>query len=747
MSQLATVRNQSSAISHPTGTASCAIDYIRVSGESHHYHDLKKERDRVDVRTKLQAMLDIDRLITEQRMTKKQAVSITSARLKPYHPRGYSASILGNLHTIWKKGGQKQDARGHKTGTIYAPGDWKLFIPNYNNGADDSALNNKPFVAHIRSLFADTTRPDASGNAVRERLLDQWFAGEHIPGYGTLHQFCARAGRPVPEGYLARGRPENIPGGWSAKNIHRMLPDTATRTFLQRGEHATHSHWGDQLLRDRSNLMPMQLLTFDDVDFDIKVVQPMGPGRQDQVVRPKAIFALDVSNGMIIDFFILGSIRRTYDGQEGGKAGTSRAFNHADMRWFLAKIIEEQGIPQDWQMSILLEKAAASMSSADKHIFEQELGIRFDTTGHVRQRLTNSGFVEHGGMPWQKGWIEAYFRGFHTRTNHLPMTIGRRYDLTDGRIGGANKMGSQEHYLVGLLKKAHEQNIPLEKLKLPALTMDEFSSFVAYYVNVLNWRTNHNLQGFAEISETRLDDGTWVTFEQARQADLIEDGMHFTRRMESPIECYRRKIKGHRMHKPHPYELAHLRLDKKPITVTASRVSITRTGQDPLIFRDEQSAEALTQWNGKKKALLGFISADESCIHLFTNDDAFTHICSPRRVGRVDMTDQHALDVRMGEVHRSRTKTRDFAAQIAAPQEARLSEMREHNQEILLGGRLSPAAADIQTATAKQAADDAREAQMRNMPGDEVESLLHDESTTEQEPDYADAEWDSSELL
>ncbi len=111
------------------------------------------------------------------------------------------------------------------------------------------------------------------------------------------------------------------------------------------------------------------------------------------------------------------------------------------------------------------------------------------------------------------------------------------------------------------------------------------------------------------------------------------------------------------------------------------------------------------------------------------------------------MTDQHALDVRMGEVHRSRTKTRDFAAQIAAPQEARLSEMREHNQEILLGGRLSPAAADIQTATAKQAADDAREAQMRNMPGDEVESLLHDESTTEQEPDYADAEWDSSELL
>lgn len=671
-----------------TLTATSPIQLIRDSGHASAYHNLKKERDRENVLAKLGAVLAI-----AARCDAGEARCHAIRHVARAHQgkRGFSASKLAADYQLYTRGGQKQNSLGKKSGPTYAPRDWRIFLPNYTNGEAQSALTNAPFVRHVQRLFADTCREDATGNALHERLLDQWFAGESIPGYGTLSQWCAAQGRPVPHGPLARSREENRPAGWSPKNLIRMLPSQAKRVYIQRGEHAAHSSWGDQLLRDRSRLMPFQLVTFDDVRFDLKVIQPI-PGKAAQIVAPEAIFALDVGTGMILAKAVLGTYTRDADG-DGGRAGTKRAFQHADMRWLMTKMLEQYGLPQDWQMHVLLENASASMSAADQQAFERLTGIQFDKTGLIRQKLTSSGFVEQGGMPWQKGWVEALFRLVHTRINHLPGAIGSRYDLTDGR------QAQQERYTLKTLLAAHEKGIPISELDLPILTIDEFHSLLDEYVARINWRINHRLQGFHEVYELGLRDGRHLRHDDPMAAQLMTVGTQLSARMEAPAERFARLMQGHTMRPAHPRELLPLSMDKKPVTVAAERVTISQRGRDPLVFRDADTAHHLAQWNGRAKALLGFISSDESQIHLFTNDGDLTYICSPRRVGRIDITDEHAILARAGEVHRGREEVRHYAADLMADQEIDLRNMREHNTARLNAGSTADAITQAEAET------------------------------------------------
>ena len=714
---------QSPVTSHnSTSPASAtAIDTIRASGNADAYHAITKERDRVDVRAKVQAMLDIDRLISTQGMTKKQAVSITSARLKPYHPRGFSASILSNYHKLWTKGGQKQDAQGHKTGTVYAPHDWQLFVPNYSNGQVAAAIQNADFVAHVRSL-AKTVRDDAQGNALFDRLLDDWFGGKSIPGYGTIQAFCAAAGRSVPEGFIARARPENYPTGWSPKNLLRMRVDKTTSIYIRKGEHAAHSHWGDQLLRDRSKLMPLQLVTFDDVRFDLKVIMEI-PNRGPQIVYPEAIFALDVATGLILHKAVTGNYLRAEDG-DGGKKGTKRGLQQSDMRFLVKAMLEKYGLPRDWSIKILLENASASLSETDMRIFAQATGIEFENTGIIRNKLTNSGFVEQGGMPWQKGWVEAFFRLLHCRINHLPMTVGRRYDLTPGNIGGKSKAGSQEHYVSKMIDAAYEQGIPLSELDFSGivLTLEEFHELLDEYILRLNWRTRHTLQGFDKIYEHQLNPGQYVNATDPQYAGLIPVGSPLSSRMEAPAERAMRLSKGHHFDPVHPHMLRVLGLHKEPITIASQRAKISIPGEPEMMFRDTDTAPMLAKFNGIKKALVGCLSHDNQCLHLFTNDDALEWVGSPQRVGRVDITDQHALDVRMGEVDRARQQTRDYASDLLKTDDLRYEQAREHNANRLA----TPAAQDIasvvnrtETAAAKTKADRQRTSKISEQEADE----------------------------
>lgn len=639
---------------------------------------------RMEIRRKVEAMGMMDDLISGGAARSAAAVAV-ERHFSGY--KGMSRSYLAAMHKIWSVGGQRPNVHGQPDGFVYSPHDWRIFLKRYTNGSRENAISNPLFTAFVRSLFAETNRIDASVNSVYNRLLDMWYAGKPVPGYGTIFEWCSREHRPVPSGGIRRK--SDRPAGWSPKNISRMLPRSrAVRALVQKGEHAAHSHWGDQLLRDRSQLRPFELIALDDVRFDIKVLLKLPNGTY-QPVYPLAIFAIDVATGLILAKAVVGQYTR-YRDMDGGPLGTKRGIQQADTAFLLSCMLEQYGVPADWPMHILAENAAASLSEADKQLFTSMLGIQFETTGLVHRKLTASGFMEQGGMPWSKGWIEAFFRGMHTRINHLKGTTGNRYDNTHGSHDALVR------HTMRLIETARSRNIPVSELALPLYQLDEFHAILDEYIARLNNRVAHRLQGFCKVVECELQPGEFLRVDTPGAADIIPVGAEIRHRMESPTERFVRLMSGHTMRQvPRDY-LFTLRMDRRVITVRNEQVSWIDTdiSSDPLIFRDEASREALRAYNSCKKALIGFLSSDRSQVHLFTNDDKHQYVASPSLVRRVDIADEHAILKRAGEVDRSRNLDRTYAAELLAPREAEYAAMREHNARVLGTDRQEPTIAD-----------------------------------------------------
>lgn len=716
----------------PISSSCSALEFVRKAGGNDTLHGIRKERDRQEVVQKLQAMLMVEDKVARGA---KVGMAIREVSLFFRGRRGMSPSRIQDYYQLWRNGGQKPDVHGKRAGVWYSPRDWQMFIPSYTNGQPDAVLANQKFTTFIQQLFSDTCRDDATGNALHARLQDMWFSGQSIPGFGTIHEWCAQHGRPVPTGSIRRAA--DMPDGWSRRNLLRMIPEQGVkRVYIQRGEHAAHSHWGDQLLRDRSKLMPFQLITFDDVRFDIKVAMPI-PGKGAQVVYPSAIFALDVATGTILAKGVMGQYTRDED-SDGGKEGTRRGFQQADMRWLVTSMLERFGTPRDWSMTLLLENASASLSETDKRSFEQ-VGIRILNTGLIRNKLTASGFIEQGGMPWQKGWIEAFFRIMHTRINHLPGTTGRRYDLTRGDVE------DRVRYTINTIEKARKLGIPFAELNLPLLSLEEFHTLLDEYVLRLNFRTNHTLQGFDKVYEYETSPGEFIRSDDPRAASIVPVGSELYPRMEAPIERAHRLLQGHQMQPVHPRQLMALALDKRVITVRNDQVRIQSSSisTDALIFRDKDTAETLAKYNGQEKALIGFIATDRTQVHLFTNDEDMAYVCSPRNVERVDITDETAILCRSGEVHRGRQRIRDEVAELLEPANAELSHMRRYNEALLSGSiavdRIATAIDDAETLQrASRTRDKSIRQHIDETPDIDAAHYLSHGRTFDEEPDSDD---------
>jgi hypothetical protein len=634
-----------------------------------------------------------------------------------YHANGrdgLSVSAIAALFPVWSQGGRKRDAKGKCTGKCYQSHDWRLFAPQYTNGDRNAVLRNQEFTDYIASLATDSSRPDAQGRAVFFRFTDAWYKGEEIPGIGNKYDWAQQQGRPVADGVIRRDT--DLPDGCSLSNIQRIVTAklgvqaSAKRKLLQRGEFAAHAHWGDMLLRDRSKLMPLQLITFDDVEFDIKVW--MDVDGTPQVVRPAALFALDVATGVILAKGVAPAYTRERDG-DGGKAGTKRGLQHADMRFLLLSILETYGIPQDWQIGLLMENATAAMSGADKLAFESAFGeqVRFETTGRIRAQLLKSGFLEQGGMPWEKGWIEAFFRALHCRINHLPGTIGRRYELTHGEMGEATQAGSKVHYVLKTLEMAKEKGIPTSELALSSilLSFTEFEALLHDYVMRLNWRTMHKLQGFEQVTEF-CSSGQWIRADDPRAGALLDYGTSLSRRMEAPLERMARLVQGHRFSKPHPLQMAALAMDKRVVTVRSECIRISRTGADDLVYRDADNSAWLSEYNGREKAVMVYLSTDSALAHCFTAADN-AYLGSVGNVRRIDLTDEKAILKRSGEVHRARQEIRHEVAEILSDRNELYADDRAHNARVLAPEQIQQAE---QKAAGKKAS---RNSADRNLPG------------------------------
>lgn len=589
--------------------------------------------------------------------------------------RGFSRGNLYTLYSLYKKGGRKRDSRGQLTGPTYEPGDWRCLLPNYSPGKGSQPIE---FIDHLVGLKARTTRKDIVAG-IRQVLIDEWLHGTHIPGYGTAEAWYRERGRFMPDARrLVRDR--DLPEGWSLSNLRRLLARRLRRrsqkTLVETGFHDAHGAFAAQLLRDRSRLRPLELVTFDDVRFDVKVV--MRTGNTWQVCYPLGLLALDVATGAIIGVGVKPAAKRVeIDGAETDQAaGTRMAISRRETCYLLLQILERLGLPP-YTMNLLLENASAALTAEDERAFLTLMGgrLQIEKTGMARRKLLKSGFVEQGGMPWQKGWIEAFFRKLHTSINHLPGASGARYQLDPGELD------DRVRTTLSLLKRAGQHGVSIESLRLPLLTMDQFSYMLHHWVERLNWRIDHHLQGFDTVLETQDAAGRWLRFEDCEDLPL---GAELVERMEAPLERLTRLARGHQFATLPPSVLLPLYADKRPVRIRNGRIQFTdkHLSRDPLVFF-ERGNPVLAEAN-EGRPCLGFLREDLSLLHV--TDEHYAYLGSVPNQRRIDVLDTRAIKQAAGQVHADRCAERDTVRDILRPLEREAAADRAHNERVLTAG-------------------------------------------------------------
>lgn len=664
----------------------------QVSGDDHmDYMRLPaKERLYIDRNLHLFRLIEA----SDGPLTQRCEVAAAAARREGFG-RGWSRQQIYRRYRLWSEGGAKLDADGQPTGCTFESRDWRALVRNYHPGHTGLP---QEFIAYLVQLWSETTREKDAWRGVYSRLIRCWLSGESIPGYGYAQDWYRAQGWIMPQARMVR--PQDLPTGWSESNLARALkkalPRKSQRRAAQGQVNRMATAWSAQLMRDRSQLMPMQLWTIDDVRLDLQA--RMFVDGKWQIVYVDALFALDVATGFVLAYGIKGMAIRG-DGTELGRApGTKMAIDSRDVRHLVLQVLERFGIPE-YKSTLLCEMATAKLSGDDERSFTQLLQDRLeiDYTGMGRGQLLRSGFAEEWGRPGLKGWIEAYFRKLHTSINHLPGTTGRRYELTRGDHASRVRYTQQiirraEKLIDGPLSPDHPL---MEQLNFPILSVEEVNGLVGEIVDALNWRTRHHLQGFERVFEFRDAEGQWRPEAELARMDPAERvGIELQPRMESPAERLQRLIRTHAPHfqKLDPAVLCALYSDKRSATVRGGRIAIQdhRLSNDRLVFSGEDSC--LDGYEGRQNSVLAYIAPDYSHAVL---SDVFSgaHVATLWREERVDLCDEAALARRAGEVHRAQEEDLARVRDYLGPHEQLLSSMRDNNEAILSQPR--PVAAEV----------------------------------------------------
>ncbi len=332
---------------------------------------------------------------------------------------------------------------------------------------------------------------DLSGLRAYDKLKQQyrrWRSGDltaAIPGYAE----CPPA--------IASG----LPRGWHYSNLMRILrarQSTAEKMLAKRGIAAARPHL-PHVPQDVSEVRPLEYVVFDDVEVDFLCSIPgsLTPAKL------RLLVAMDLCSRVILGFGCRPAVTRP-DGVED-------SLKLRDMKCIVARTLSRWGYPLDYPMTLIVERATATLKEGDIAALHEI------SNGQIRVSLTSmiSGSVfefrdRSTGNSWGKAWLESFFNWLHNELGDREGQKGRRYDLAPAELHGRTKE-------LALLMRAG-QRMPLalrQQLRVPFPSGEQALQEISTAFAKANARTDHDLQGFAEVQEWRLDSGhPWSPVEE-----------------------------------------------------------------------------------------------------------------------------------------------------------------------------------------------------------------------------------------
>lgn len=617
----------------------------------------QKERDRVDVLLTIFQRLETD----------PSGIVRASETLAFHfrHVRGLSATNIQRLYYEWRDRG------------------WRALPRGYNNGKSPLPAE---FVQHIRALMEQNAR---SMKQAINLLKRQWMSGKEVPGYGTWRDwyFAQWPDREIPS--ICPGYPE----GWSKSNLYAIQPKKAARALATRGFAAAKAHL-PSMLRDTSKLLPLQLITIDDFECDHLCFFVDATSGQRYLAKVTGVAAMDVSTRRI-----LGLILKPRAPDAKGK---EQAITRAEVRLLLFQLLRDYGVPEHG-MTILAERAAAAVTAELEATFTNLFGGRIAVrrTSMIDAKVLANGFLERGGKPWLKGWIESAFNLLANIAAPLPGYKGPRYQLKPADLG--EKMRITERLIGTGPQDAQLSTNVLEQARTTFLRPAELIDAYMTIFDLMELRTEHEMRGFDEVALYRRHASESFRPIDAEFAALSQDeqlACETAFRMESPRERWAKLWPRVRTQKVDAAALMMLCLTPKRATWKRQRLTIAHGRQG---YTFAQHGSALTDLPEGTEVLVYFDATNCTGAHVCHMDGRY--IGDVRRLGPVDITDRAAVsdaEQQLAEIYngiraevRARPLHQATDAQLVADAQANAQLVAQHGKSLTAAlGRELPAPAD-----------------------------------------------------
>lgn len=407
------------------------------------------------------------------------AVTVLAASYR--HLRGMSGSSLRRKYADY----------------VAAAGNWRALIKGYRA----PSAQPEQFKEFVRGLMERNSRSMAA--ALEELRTEIWPSGTHVPGYGTWQEWFASL---HPTSAVPARFPNMWPEGWTVRNLRRFGPSRAERKIFTRGLGAAH---GDLpvIRRDTSKLRPMEWIVIDDFRLDhlCAFAGDAARGLKPQIAEVAGLLAMCVGTRKKLARLLGPLVQHEVKRPDGTIERVKRNIRAVDVQVLLYQVFERHGLPKDYEVTILCENATAAIGPELELMLSTlfEGRIRVVRTSLIQHKTLANGFVESGGTPWEKGWIESEFNFLWNKLNTF-----KGYKGSNERLNGPAWLDDERRHTLKLIGAgaAAKLNLPPEliaEMRLPFASPEKLEVAFDRVVELSERRTQHRFNGFDSVTEFR----------------------------------------------------------------------------------------------------------------------------------------------------------------------------------------------------------------------------------------------------
>jgi hypothetical protein len=417
---------------------------------------------------------------------KNKSVAIAEESNKLGHQRGFSGASIRRKYYAWKKTG------------------WLAFIDQAKLTKQSSTHD---IAEHFKSYCENNQRSSKAG--YREMMRD-FRAGKYFEDVGTWRDVWENEN---PDVAVPHNCPSDwTPKGWTYRNLMRCAGLTAYEVTASRIGRGAARDFLPSVYSTRAGLKPGSIYQFDDMWHDARV---NFLGHNNKARRPIELACLDVYSASRVAYGIKPRL-------EDIETGKLKNLTEGDMRMLLAHVLINIGYRKDGTQ-LVVEHGTAAVGGELETMLTQMTGgaVTIKRSGIISDQIHKGLFLGQGRGNFKlKAALESQHALMHSEAASIVGQMGKDRDHSPEQQYGMQQYNAQ------LIKAAAA--LPAERaqlLRYPFLPFDQYVSVIGDLYNTLDWRTDHNLEGWeAEgliASEFRmsLTSDEWIPMDELFKGD------------------------------------------------------------------------------------------------------------------------------------------------------------------------------------------------------------------------------------